>query len=318
MRLIRLILFTGLIIPLTLMSQQTSHTQTLSVSTDYWLYLPQKYQADTTTSWPLLIFLHGAGERGNDLEKVKVHGPPKLADEQDFPFVIVSPQCPAGEWWNTYVLNKLLDDILSSYQIDEDRVYLTGLSMGGFGTWKWVAENPEKFAAIAPICGGGDPASAWRFRNIPIWIFHGEQDRVVPVKFSQDMAEALESVGADPKLTLYPDAGHDSWTETYNNPQLYDWFLSHTRNINPATELKNKQYRAYTGDYLDAKGDTIQIRYDEENLTLKYGTMTRTLTPDGENTFYKGRWYDNMIVIKEDELEMTMQFMSIKGKKIGE
>lgn len=316
MRLLHLILFTGL--PLSLMAQQISQTQSMSVSTDYWLYLPQQYHTDTTTSWPLLIFLHGAGERGDDLEKVKTHGPPKLVEEQDFPFIIVSPQCPAGEWWSIYVLNKLFDEIVSGYRVDEYRVYLTGLSMGGFGTWEWVAENPEKFAAIAPVCGGGDPALAWRFRNIPAWIFHGEQDRVVPAKFSQDMAEALKSVGADPQLTLYPEAGHDSWTETYNNSRLYEWFLSHKRVIDPSTALKNKQYMQYVGDYLDAYGDTIRVIYKEGDLTLTYGFMTRTLTPESDHTFYMGRWYDNHVFIKDEELEMNMRFLSLKAQKINE
>ncbi|MGC8666527.1 MAG: prolyl oligopeptidase family serine peptidase [Chthonomonadales bacterium] len=196
----------------------------------YLLYLPLEYDKDRSRRWPLMIFLHGAGERGTDLEKVKTHGPPKLvAQGKEFPFILVSPQCPEGQWWDTGMLNALLDTLLAKYRVDPDRVYLTGLSMGGFATWAWAEAHPERFAAIAPICGGGDPFLAWRLKSVPVWAFHGAKDPVVPVKMTTDMVDALKSVGGDVRLTIYPEAGHDAWTDTYNNQELYDWFLQHQR-----------------------------------------------------------------------------------------
>ncbi len=194
----------------------------------YLLYLPQDYEQKE--AWPLLVFLHGSGERGNDLELVKKHGPPKLiAAGKDFPFIVVSPQCPKDRWWREYELVALLDDLAAKHKVDQDRVYITGLSMGGFGTWNLAAYAPERIAAIAPICGGGDRQRAKYFSHVPVWAFHGAKDTgVLPIR-SEEMIEALTKAGGDPKLTIYPEAGHDAWTETYENPDLYEWLLSHKR-----------------------------------------------------------------------------------------
>jgi len=201
-----------------------------TVKCRYLLYLPNGY-GKKQQQWPLIIFLHGIGERGSDLEKVKMVGLPKLVEEgMDFQFVIVSPQCPANEWWSSEVLAGLLDDVILRYAVDAERIYLTGLSMGGFGTWYLSCAYPERFAAIAPICGGGEPAFANRLKDVGVWAFHGAKDDVVPVKRSQEMVDAVKACGGDARLTIYPDAGHDSWTQTYNNKQLYDWFLEHHKN----------------------------------------------------------------------------------------
>ncbi len=195
----------------------------------YWLYLPKGYEK-SDKAWPLLIFLHGAGETGTDLKRVKKHGPPKLADKKNFPFVIISPQTPR-RGWNAAHLDALLDDALKQYKVDVSRVYLTGLSMGGFGTWSWAAKSPERFAAIVPICGGGRPDTAKKIKDLPTWVFHGGKDRVVPARYSENMVKALKKVGGNPKITIYPNAGHDSWTETYSNPELYKWLLKQKRDI---------------------------------------------------------------------------------------
>ena len=205
------------------------------VKLDYLLFLPQDYGKQADKKWPLMLFLHGAGERGSDVNKVKIHGPPKIVEQKkDFPFIVVSPQCPEGKGWEPEEVIALLDEIQSKYKVDPDRVYLTGLSMGGFGTWETATQHPERFAAIAPICGGGRPFMARRLKAMPTWVFHGEKDPVVPIKRSEEMVEALKAAGGDVKFTRYPEAGHDSWTETYNNPALYDWFMEHKRSDQPA------------------------------------------------------------------------------------
>jgi predicted peptidase len=209
--------------------QQTARLDTqVKVQMGYLLYLPKAYEQHE--SWPLVLFLHGSGERGDDPELVKVHGPPKLiAAGKDFPFIVVSPQCPESQWWEPIELMALLDDIGRKYKVDADRVYVTGLSMGGFGTWRLAAYAPQRFAAIAPICGGGEKSWAKPLSRLPIWVFHGAKDEGVPLERSQSMVDALLKEEGNPKLTVYPDAGHDSWTETYDNPEFYVWLLAQKR-----------------------------------------------------------------------------------------
>jgi predicted peptidase len=214
--------------------QAFEKTITKNLSCEYLLFLPEGYGVKKQR-WPMILFLHGAGERGKSLEKVKKHGPPKIVESQsDFPFILVSPQCPAGDWWpdKIEVLKALLDDIVQRYDVDVDRVYLTGLSMGGYGTWALAYAYPDYFAAIAPVCGGGHRhhhQMSERLKNLPIWAFHGAKDKVVPVEESEKMVNAVNSKGGNAKLTVYPDAYHDSWTVTYENQELYDWFLKHPR-----------------------------------------------------------------------------------------
>lgn len=193
----------------------------------YWFYLPEEYYNNEET--PLLLFLHGAGERGDSLGLVKKHGPPKILENESMPFIVVSPQCPKEQWWDVELLNALVEKIISGYNADRQRVYLTGLSMGGYGTWTLSIAYPEKFAAIAPICGGGDTTKVHKIKDIPAWVFHGAKDNVVPHERSTEMVVALEKAGGEVKFTLYPDANHDSWTKTYDNPELYEWFL---KNVN--------------------------------------------------------------------------------------
>jgi predicted peptidase len=196
---------------------------------NYLLYLPADY-GKGKDKWPLIMFLHGAGERGNNLEDLKKQGLPKMiAKGKSFDFIIVSPQCPKDLWWpeQTDVLMALLDEIESKYHVDTDRVYLTGLSMGGFGTWTLAAKYSNRFAAIAPICGGSERISGSRLKKVPVWAFHGAKDNTVPLVRSQEMVDAVKKAGGDAKLTIYPEAEHDSWTEAYNTPELYEWFLSH-------------------------------------------------------------------------------------------
>lgn len=194
------------------------------------LFLPETYPASGDRRWPLLIFLHGSGERGDDIARVKVHGPPKVADRNPaFPFVTVSPLLPAGEDWDIARLDAILDHVAARLRIDPARIYLTGLSRGGHASWRWGAADPGRFAAVAPVSGRGDPSQACRLKDTPVWAFHGDRDDIVTPFGSFAMVEALRSCGGiAPRLTIYPDTGHDAWTRTYDDPALYDWLLAHS------------------------------------------------------------------------------------------
>lgn len=203
---------------------------TTTVGAAYLLYLPEGYAGAPDRRWPLILFLHGRGESGSNLALVKRHGLARRLEEGlALPAIVVSPQCPAGSWWSTDVLSALLDEISERYRVDADRVYVTGLSMGGFGTWALALRYPDRFAAIAPVCGGGDPARACTIRHMPVWAFHGELDDVVPFARSEEMVAALRACDGDVRFTIYPEARHDSWTATYADPELYAWLLAQRR-----------------------------------------------------------------------------------------
>ncbi|MEZ0389455.1 MAG: PHB depolymerase family esterase [Verrucomicrobium sp.] len=205
---------------------------TLNVGYKYLLSLPEDFGKDPARKWPLVIFLHGAGERGDDLARLQKHGPPKLiAAGKKIPAIVVSPQVPAGSAWNSHGVKALIDKIVATHPVDQDRIYLTGISMGGFGTWDTLFDYPDTFAAAVPICGGAGVkfVMAQRVKNIPIWIFHGAKDPVVEPSFSQRIYTTLNKLGAPVKLTLYPDLQHDSWTVTYDNQEVWDWLFQQKR-----------------------------------------------------------------------------------------
>ena len=194
----------------------------------YLLYLPRDYQKSTRS--PLLLFLHGSGERGTDINLVKKHGPPKLIGQgQHLPFVVVSPQCPPEGRWEADLLLALLDDLNSKYSIDPARVYVTGLSMGGLGTWSLIGAAPDRFAAAIPICGHSAPWVAEPASRLPVWIIVGDRDNHLLAGNCYGMAQSLQARGADVKLTVMHGVGHDSWTQSYATPELYDWLLRHRR-----------------------------------------------------------------------------------------
>jgi predicted peptidase len=215
---------------------QQAHTfeaqTTKTVRLNYLLFLPKGYGTDPEKRWALILFLHGIGERGNDLELIKKHGIPKIVEQQeDLPFITVSPQCGKDTVWTAEIeaLNALLDEVMATYAVDTERIYVTGLSMGGFGTWHLAATFPDRFAAIAPMCGGGDTEKVGALKDVPVWAFHGAEDTTVPLSATQELVNVLEACGGNVRFTVYPDAGHDCWTRTYNNPELYEWFLQHRR-----------------------------------------------------------------------------------------
>lgn len=207
------------------------------ISLPYLLHLPETYEEGADQPLPLLFFLHGMGERGEDLDKVTLHGPYQRAmSDPNFPFILLSPQCPVTSTWvqELEALSALLDEIIHTYPIDEERIYLSGLSMGGFGTWHFAEMEPDRFAALLPICGGyvphiGFPERIKALKDVPVWTFHGELDQVVPIHLTEALVKALEEAGGHIRFTRYPDLGHDAWTRTYENPEVYEWLLSHRR-----------------------------------------------------------------------------------------
>lgn len=199
----------------------------------YLLFLPEGYGKDAQRS-PLILFLHGSGERGDNLQKVKKFGPHKTAEGQKgFPFIVLSPQCPSGRWWTDVdvaeMVMGMLDEVSRSYLVDTNRIYLTGLSMGGFGTWGLAQQYPNRFAAIAPVSGGGNVYLVHRLKNVPARAFHGAKDKRVSLRGAREMTVVLQRSGGNAELTVYPNLGHDIWDLTYSNPKLYEWFLQHRR-----------------------------------------------------------------------------------------
>ena len=198
----------------------------------YLIYLPKDY---LTKKYPLVLFLHGAGERGANLKDIEIHGLPKLVrNGKKFPFIIIAPQCPLNLWWSdplpVDLLSKLVNDIVMKYGIHKNHVFCTGLSMGGYGTLALSIKNPKLFSAIIPICGGVDIKNFFdilNLKNLPIWLFHGDKDEVIPLENSQSIYKVLKPVNKNIKLTVYKGVDHNSWDRAYDDNELYKWMLSH-------------------------------------------------------------------------------------------
>lgn len=207
----------------------------------YRLLVPEK----TDEPMPVLLFLHGAGERGNDNERQLIWGKDLLLKAaREHNCLVVAPQCPAGEKWSIVdwsqgtiafsdapsepmrMANTLIDELATQYNIDTNRLYIMGLSMGGYGSWDAVCRWPGRFAAAAPICGGGDPEQAHRLVHTPVWAFHGDADPVVSVELSRTMVQAIKDAGGEPKYTEYPDVGHGSWVPAFAEPELLPWLMA--------------------------------------------------------------------------------------------
>lgn len=221
----------------------------------YLFLRPQKIEPGK--KYPLLLFLHGAGERGNDPELLKKHFLPAIASDEyreRFPCFVVAAQCRSERWWarlpqeRTRVSPTLADepaddlkaaiqavnDVIREFPVDENRLYLTGISMGGYGSWDLAERQPDRWAAVAPICGGGDVTKADSLVGVPIWAFHGDADPAVPVERSREMVEAIRKAGGDPKYTEYPGVAHDSWTQTYGDPDgLLTWMFEQRLDARP-------------------------------------------------------------------------------------
>jgi predicted peptidase len=222
-----------------------TYTDAAGGKLNYRLLKPKAY--DAAKKYPLVVFFHGAGERGDDNQKQLVHGMGDFASEaimDKYPAFVIAPQCPNGQKWadvdwsaedhklpekpspSMQLSLELLAALQKEFSIDASRLYVTGLSMGGYGTWDAIQRNPQFFAAAAPICGGGDSTAVEKIKSLPIWAFHGDQDNAVKVKRSRDMIAALKAAGGEPKYTEYKGVGHDSWTATYRDPAFYEWLFA--------------------------------------------------------------------------------------------
>lgn len=256
----------------------------------YLLYLPVAYDTDTAKRYPLVMFLHGSGESGSDLEKVKRIGLPKIiAQGKQFPFILISPQAgPTG--WDEEELYHLLQNAKSMYRVDNNRVYLTGVSMGGGGTWELAKKHPEEFAAIVPICGGRDTMRLYRLRNVPVWAFQGLKDDVAPPQRMVEMVNVLKKYNPSVKLTLYPEANHNSWDTTYQTPALYTWLLQQKRFRYREVKLEKAQLDRYIGSYLNGT-DTIQVTAENDRLILRWKPYQElVMKPAIDELFFVGQY----------------------------
>lgn len=196
------------------------------------LFLPRGYAEDKRQRWPLMIFLHGSGERGADLTAVTKWGPPHVvAGHPGTPMLIVSPQLEAGGDWDIAKLDRLLADVRKRYRVDEARIVLTGLSLGGMATWRWALARPGLFAAIAPVAAKTPTEEACKLKDLPIWAFHGDDDGAVPLRGDVDMVDAVRACAGSvkPKLTVYPATDHFSWVPAYDDPALWRWLSEQRR-----------------------------------------------------------------------------------------
>lgn len=220
----------------------------------YRILMPKRYNPEI--KYPLLIFLHGSGERGNDNELQLTHGASLFASDsirEKYPAIVVFPQCPAEGYWvnrqydrteegveilfpraitpsdEQRMLEELLKELKKTLPVDEDRIYVGGLSMGAMGTFELVRRNPREFAAAFAICGGANPAIAGKLKRLPWWIFHGDADQVVPLRYSEQLVESMRRLDIDVQFTVYPGVGHDSWTQSFANPQLLEWLFAQSK-----------------------------------------------------------------------------------------
>jgi predicted peptidase len=202
---------------------------------EYLVYAPKDFEAGGAKKFPLMLFLHGRGESRGGIQRVAAWGPPQMvARGEHLPFVIVSPQCPPEDWWSSEKQQNYLTEFLDYYtsmpEIDGDRIYLTGLSMGGYGSWALAARHPDRFAAVVPICGAGEVKNAEQLKNLPIWVFHGDQDFVIPIEKSTEMVESIRAAGSTKiRFITLEHIGHNSWSAAYGTPELYEWMLRQKR-----------------------------------------------------------------------------------------
>jgi len=200
------------------------------VEIQFLIYLPKDYSVKI--HWPILLYLHGASQRGDDLHQLTKHGLPAiLASGRQLPLIVVSPQCQANQNWDCDQLLAFLDYLEKKFAINPNRVYVAGESMGGYGTWALATTAPERFAAAVPACGGGNVEQAGRLVKLPIWAFHGAKDTTVPLEESQRMVDTIQKLGGNAQLTILPDKGHDIREAVFSRNDIYDWMLQQQRSV---------------------------------------------------------------------------------------
>ncbi len=205
---------------------------TINEKLHYYLYYPPEYDGTADHQFGLLLFLHGGGEAGADIAEIKKNGPPKLlAQGKQFPFLVLAPQNPhKKKWWNVHTVKQLLDTIVAQNNVDPHRIYLTGLSRGGSAAWEMAVQYPNTFAALAVVCGmAPTPYAHWLDKQLPIWVFHGAEDQVIPVSESDTMVKKLKEMDFEVTYTRYKGVGHNSWERAYTTEALYTWMANQTR-----------------------------------------------------------------------------------------
>ena len=263
----------------------------------YMVWLPQEYATDQDKTWPVIVALHGRGEWGDSLELVRTRGLAQYLNEgHTVPAIVVVPQTPQEQLWHPLFVDAVMKDAASRYRFDNSRIYLTGLSMGGIGSWSTAVAYPHRFAAMAPIAACllndiymdrmgdqlAEPALFMpflqRIRHLPTWVFHGDRDSIVPTALGQRSVALLKQAGGEPKTTIFPMTDHDSWSATYfDTPAFYDW-LFQQRNVSARWEQEAVaiDFDAYTGNYVDDKGAVrAVVRVADGRLSLKWTTENK-------------------------------------------
>ncbi len=285
----------------------------------YLIYLPNSYYTNSKEPMPLVLFLHGRGERGNDLNLLKRQALPKYIAEEnaDYPFIMIAPQLSESEEeWYTQDLIKLIEDIESDYNIDEDRIYLSGISLGGNGVWKLATEYPNKFAALIPISGWGDTSRICKIRNTNVWAFHGARDTLITPDKTIDVIDRLQYCNQNTWYTIFPNAKHDAWTEAYKNSILIEWMLEQRKLKPKADQVKAKKGKITRSNPLKILviGDSIGIsiswglnEYVQANYHIVLDNFAKVSTglsypkfynwPERLEEFLKQKKYDLGIVL---------------------
>jgi poly(3-hydroxybutyrate) depolymerase len=298
-----------------ILAQQTAQRYARR-ETGYLLYLPPDYGKDTTKIWPMLVYLHGAGETGHDLERLKLRGLPSLiAQGKNFPFIVVSPQTDELFRWENDDLYHFVVDMRRKYRVNQNQVWLSGISMGGFAVWSLAIAHPELFAAIVPISSGGDTARAWRLKYMPVWCFHRAADAGVPLSGDQRMMDAVKKYNPGNRLTIYQGiyrgSDHDAWTEAYNNDSLWTWLLAQKKFSFQEIKIPPAQLKPFAGVYVNPGDPSDAIIITVQDGSVKFAEPGFTsnkieLKPCAGNVFFVS-----------PDLLATVEFLTDRTGKIS-
>ncbi len=265
-----------------------------SIDLNYKVYYPIDYNENILKNWPIIFYLHGSGGFYNNIALTE-----NVCCRSNF--IIITP-ITKGDRWEPLFLEHILIDAKNRLRIDDKKVFLTGVSMGGFGVWDWAMRFPDRFTAVAPLCGGGDVEQIWKLRHLPIWIFHGEIDDIVSIESGIILAKELELYSSVFKLTTYAEMGHDISKITYENDSLYIWFLNQERMKQINYKINKELLAEYSGDYKYDNGELIKIFVSNDSLIVNINSYDLYLTPENDSTFYIDNWYSNMGIFNKDGL----------------